>query len=509
MSGARCASILTLVSALASVSCSSELQLNLIVFDSCRQFPLDNPELDTLDVRIGDADGRITARQSFDFDRRRGDFDDIEPTQDAVLSVVVSAGATPQAAASVGLIDLSGEGDPDELEVSMVIGNVDSFIRTTDASQANLCSEQVAARRRHTATLLPDGRVLIAGGFDANGDVFRLWTTTELYDPVAGVFAPSPALREGREGHTATRLDSGEVLIVGGQGSESTLSSTEIYEPSASRLSVGPRLSESRAHHTATLLGDGSVLVIGGAQLLQGGELRYLASTTRYQPDGTMVEGPPLNGPRAFHTAVRVSPDTVAVIGGLDEAGLVPRIEFVSANAVIVGAELAVPRSHTAAALVPGTDVIAIVGGFDAIPRDPLAPENGSATASVEILELQAENLAESVLGCERSLRSARGDAAIAHRPDGLLVVGGVSNPGEVLASAEVIAFDDNPCVGDISDIEFSRGELDTARAGMRLTPLIGGDVLVSGGYQSEPSFLVGDIEGRSLGVSEIYIGPR
>ncbi|MEL7306007.1 MAG: hypothetical protein AAGJ56_09260, partial [Myxococcota bacterium] len=73
-----------LMFALASASCSSELQLNLIVFDSCQQFPLDNPQLDTLDVRIGTAQGSITARESFDFDLRRGDFDDIEPIEDAV-----------------------------------------------------------------------------------------------------------------------------------------------------------------------------------------------------------------------------------------------------------------------------------------------------------------------------------------------------------------------------------------------------------------------------------------
>lgn len=506
---AQRALMFTLAFALASASCSSELQLNLIVFDSCQQFPLDNPQLDTLDVRIGTAQGSITARESFDFDLRRGDFDDIEPIEDAVLSVVASAGATPQAAASVGLIDLSGEDGEDPLEVSIVIGNVDSFIRTTNTAQANQCSEQIAARRRHTATLLPDGRVFIAGGFDASADFFRLWTTNELYDPVAGVFGPVPELAEGREGHTATRLNSGEVLLAGGQGSDATLSSTEIYEPSAGRIGGGPELAEPRAYHTATLLGDGSVLLVGGAQRLEDGTLRYLGTTSRYQPDGSVVVGRPLSGPRAFHTAIQVSPDTVAVIGGLDEAGLVARIEFVSANAAIVGAELAVPRSHAAAALIPGTDTMVIAGGFGVAPQDPRLPERESGTASVEIVELRPDAWEQSVVACERSLRVARGDAAIAPRPGGLLLAGGVSASGASLSSAEVLTFGADPCAGDPADIDLSPGELNTARAGSRLTPLIGGDVLVSGGYQSEPSFDPADTQDRSLAAAEIYIVPR
>jgi hypothetical protein len=116
-----------------------------------------------------------------------------------------------------------------------------------------------AARAGHTATLLPDGKVLITGGFtDQN---LAVTDTAEIYDPAKASFlATNKPMEVGRWDHTATMLPDGTVLIVGG---ESLVA--EIYSPSdGSFLGVG--LTDfDRTGHTATLLKNGSVVIIGGS----------------------------------------------------------------------------------------------------------------------------------------------------------------------------------------------------------------------------------------------------
>ena len=85
-----------------------------------------------------------------------------------------------------------------------------------------------AARDEHTATLLPSGRVLIAGGYD--GDHSQL-ASAELFDPTGGTFTATASMAVGRSGHTATLLRDGRVLVAGGIGSAGTLESAELYLP--------------------------------------------------------------------------------------------------------------------------------------------------------------------------------------------------------------------------------------------------------------------------------------
>ena len=82
------------------------------------------------------------------------------------------------------------------------------------------------ARQCHTATLLPNGKVLVAGGISSSG-----WATNsaELYDPASGVWTPTGSLNSAREYPTATLLPSGKVLLAGGYNT-SALASTELYD---------------------------------------------------------------------------------------------------------------------------------------------------------------------------------------------------------------------------------------------------------------------------------------
>jgi hypothetical protein len=149
-----------------------------------------------------------------------------------------------------------------------------------------------AARVGFTATLLADGRVLIAGGReDPSGSPVA---TTEIYDPLSRTFTPAGSMTEPRAGHAAIRLGDGRVLISGGEyccqtyGShaDQTISSAELFDPSTGTfMKTGPTAFE-RSGHTAILLRDGRVLVVGGAN---GGD-----------PDGTAEIYDPTTG--AFTT---------------------------------------------------------------------------------------------------------------------------------------------------------------------------------------------------------------
>ena len=117
----------------------------------------------------------------------------------------------------------------------------------------------------HTATLLPSGKVLIAGGTDFQVSV----GTAELYDPSTGTFSPTGRMTTTRALHTATLLPNGKVLIAGGgqallDGPGSLLSSAEIYDPATESFSPAGNMSVARQSHTATLLANGKVLIAGG-----------------------------------------------------------------------------------------------------------------------------------------------------------------------------------------------------------------------------------------------------
>ena len=115
------------------------------------------------------------------------------------------------------------------------------------------------ARDSHTATLLPNGIVLVAGGFGP------VRASAELYDTVSGTWTPTGSLNTGRAQHTATLLPNGMVLVAGGFDSNVNVSaSAELYDPASGTWTATGRLNDGRAFHTATLLQNGMVLVAGG-----------------------------------------------------------------------------------------------------------------------------------------------------------------------------------------------------------------------------------------------------
>jgi hypothetical protein len=169
------------------------------------------------------------------------------------------------------------------------------------------------ARAGHTATLLPDGaHVLITGGRDRRG---RPLASVELWQP-DGRFARAPAMHAPRTDHTATLLDSGEVLVVGGLATDdqdAPLAEVERYDPKLRRWRATAALGHGRTAHTATRLADGRVLVVGG----ETGMLEPSASAEIYDPKTeTWRDTGALAVARAGHAAVLLQDGRVMVIGG-------------------------------------------------------------------------------------------------------------------------------------------------------------------------------------------------
>ena len=176
----------------------------------------------------------------------------------------------------------------------------------------------------HTATLLPDGRVLIAGGVVAGGVHLD---SAELYDPVTNTFSPAPSpMTVAREGHTATLLPSGKVLIAGGlDASGANVAAAELYDPAAvapaASFTATGALVTPRWTHTAVLLPSGQVLVVGGSSSDQGPDLQH---AELYDPASGLFESAGgMQAARSGHTLNSLgSSGKVLVVGGANGIAL-------------------------------------------------------------------------------------------------------------------------------------------------------------------------------------------
>lgn len=170
-------------------------------------------------------------------------------------------------------------------------------------------------RSGHSATLLPDGRVLVAGGMRRNQDFYR---SAEVYDPATGKFQSTGEMSAARVGHAAVLLRSGKVLIVGGWVGRGCTDSAELYDPANGKFTLTAKMSARRGEPRATLLANGDVLITGGDDHdgpdghLASAEI-FRASTLSFQATGTMHQA------RVSQTTTLLQDGRVLVVGGHGE----------------------------------------------------------------------------------------------------------------------------------------------------------------------------------------------
>jgi len=338
-------------------------------------------------------------------------------------------------------------------------------------------------RVSHTLTLLPTGKVLVAGGFNRSEGVSR---TAEIYDPETGQWSPTGALIERRVQHTATLLPTGKVLVVGGQGEmPGFLASAELYDPATGEWHATGSLSTERIFHTATLLASGRVLLVGG---FAGADPTNSAET--FDPaTETWTPVAPMLVSRSGHTATRLHSDAVLIAGGavLGSDGADPSDEAELYHPVTgtwgrTGSLFTAHFLHTATELPSGR--VLVVGG-DGV-NVPLA--------NTELFDPESETWSDA--GCTNSPRilhtaTLLGSGAV------LVAGGGIGNFGAD-SSAELYGIIVSPgqvsLAPGASQTFSAKGGGDPGYVWSFVQNESGGTLTVSGDYQAGPLGGVTDV---------------
>jgi Bacterial Ig-like domain (group 2)/Galactose oxidase, central domain len=220
--------------------------------------------------------------------------------------------------------------------------------------------DMTASRGDHTATLLASGKVLIAGGADQDPTGTGL-ASAELFDPNTGAFTETGSMAMGRFLHTATQLQDGRVLIVGGvlRSASDPVATAEVYDPATGIFTMTGAMATARERHTATLLADGRVLIVGGTTSTGATAIVevYDPSTGSFSVTGSMAEA------RTFHTATLLPNGKVLVAGGDDENSTAEVYDPATSSFSITGG-MEIGRSGHTATLLPNGSVLVAGGGI-------------------------------------------------------------------------------------------------------------------------------------------------
>ncbi len=335
-----------------------------------------------------------------------------------------------------------------------------------------------AGRWGHTATLLPNGKVLVAGGSDAGNPYLA---TAELYDPSSGMWSATGSMNSARYSPTATLLPNGKVLVAGGRNG-SPMASAELYDPTTGSWAFTGSMLRARSDHTATLLPNGKVLVVGGwsSGTLESSAELYDPSIGIWIPAATSLSGYGRTG----HTATLLPGGKVLVAGGFD-----------GQNTYVKPAELYDPAadswSWTGSMITGRTSFTATL-----LPNGKVLVAGGNSAYACRCWLASAE-LYDPVTGSwttTGSMSWARGSHTATVLPDGKVLVAGGGGiwTWSVLFSGSLTAAE---VYDPGSGVWSATGSMSTPRGAHSATRLSSGKALVAGG-------------GSSAATAELYMVP-
>ena len=243
-----------------------------------------------------------------------------------------------------------------------------------------LCQAQIlgtsqlnTARRGHTATLLQDGKILIVGGDNQTGIIGQ----AEIYDPATRNFTAGPSLQTARTDHAAIALPDGRVLVIGGRDQNGSLTSSEIYNPLTGSFTSGPSMTTPRSGHTVTALSNGNILVAGGDAV--GSAEIYNPAAQSFSPiAANMIKA------RKFHSAILTSAGQVLIVGGVNTQNAVLNTAEIydpaSQSFYLPPADMKSPRAFASLKLLSDGKV-QIIGGDSDFSMEIFDPQDGKFNA--------------------------------------------------------------------------------------------------------------------------------
>ena len=338
------------------------------------------------------------------------------------------------------------------------------------------------ARVEHSATLLHDGRVLVAGGF-ADGEANDVRASAELYDPRTRTWSRTGDMRQARAGHVAVLLTDGSVLVAGGGTSPvDALDTAEVFDPQTGSWSATGNLHAPLSGAAGALLLDGRVLLVGGVangDPQQTAEI-YDPTTRKWSFTGDM------HGPRAGPKLTRLWTGQVLAVGGADGTRPLSSAELFDPNTGIWAAtgSMAEPRNAHATALL-GDGRVLVAGGLKGGLGGDLQPDH--ILASAEMFDP-----ATGLWTATGPMSASRFQFTLSTLDDGtaLAAVGDHLGTGPVSGSE---TFDEG------SGQWIPAGLMLQPRAAQTATALSDGDVLFAGGEGPNA---------RGLASAELFDGP-
>jgi len=412
--------------------------------------------------------------------------------------------------------------DNKPIPVAVFLRKVNAFSRPSTQASPTECQNMRISRAGHTATLLKDGRVFIAGGYNLmQGSTAKVsLSETEVYNPVTSAFETSPRMTVNPTGaiwipkafHTATLMTSGQVLLWGGETYTGGVNNYPapaaiilVYDPEYSQYGAVPNRSSPspipRTGHKAAIDKNGKVMIVGGqtrsasppAELVPVDQVEFFDPGTNLYK---VVDA--VTMPRMQTAAIAVREGQfIAVAGGTDGAGLMNEVAFFKwDNAGAVGTfkremppsppQLAQPgRRGAAVATIRGDADLLVLGGY----TDPKIPLYPAVTAQVPSASSEIVNTATSGVSPGPSVGSSgpggRGDICAVQMADGkVLAIGGYTLDGtEGRSDGSTVIISSN-AAGGASGI--GGPALLVPRFQHTCTALADGTVLVLGGVNEQ-----------------------